>query len=139
MKVRTATHNDLPDILRWRNENRHCFFTQHEVTPQEHREWFERRQSIPGDYMFMVTGSDNIGCIGLRMMKEGWEIYNIMRGSEKKVMSEALQVVIRFARAIKPAVIYAIVLLDNLKAKRFFEKNGFVVVSELDHFVMEYR
>jgi len=43
-RIRPMTHADLESVLSWRNhpDIRRCMFTQHEITLDEHRQWFER-------------------------------------------------------------------------------------------------
>lgn len=42
--LRKMVETDLPLVLKWRNHPgvRRCMFTQHEVTPEEHAQWFTR-------------------------------------------------------------------------------------------------
>lgn len=41
---RLVTHEDLPMILSWRNNEkvRRCMFTQHEISQKEHYDWFAK-------------------------------------------------------------------------------------------------
>ncbi|ONG40587.1 UDP-4-amino-4,6-dideoxy-N-acetyl-beta-L-altrosamine N-acetyltransferase [Alkanindiges hydrocarboniclasticus] len=59
-RIRYAVESDLPLILSWRNHPsiKKYMYTQHDITMQEHKEWFERCLSQPEDIhllMFLVN------------------------------------------------------------------------------------
>ena len=43
-QIRLMTEDDLPMVLAWRNhpDVRRCMFTQHEISMEEHRNWFAK-------------------------------------------------------------------------------------------------
>lgn len=47
--VRPMNQDDLEHVLRWRNhpDVRRYMYTQHEITPSEHRHWYESSQCNP--------------------------------------------------------------------------------------------
>lgn len=54
-RVRPMVSADLEQVLVWRNhpEVRRHMFTQHEITPQEHRQWFERCEGDPRKHLLI--------------------------------------------------------------------------------------
>lgn len=46
-QIRSMVYSDLELVLSWRNhpDVRHYMYTQHEITPDEHRYWFESAKS----------------------------------------------------------------------------------------------
>lgn len=123
------------EILRsWRNANTIRFYRQEIVSPQDQAKWFEAYLARPDDYLFMVMAGDHaVGCIGLRLVNEAWDVYNVIRGVKTRgstgFMSRALCLVLDFARHTRAVPIGVEVLPDN-PAIRWYLSNGFVVVEE---------
>lgn len=73
-RVRPMLEDDLDEVLRWRNhpEVRRYMFTRHEITPAEHRAWFERsrRDSTNHLLVFEIDGRAS-GFVRFKQME--WE------------------------------------------------------------------
>ena len=87
--------------------------------------------------------STPIGCIGLRLQDNHWDIYNVIRGhycnSSRGIMSLALKSIISFARSCFTLPIRLKVLIGN-PAYRWYLKNNFYVLDTYkDYVVMQYR
>lgn len=53
--VRRMTADDLARVLRWRNhpDVRACMFTRHEISPQEHAQWFAGADADPARHLLI--------------------------------------------------------------------------------------
>jgi UDP-4-amino-4,6-dideoxy-N-acetyl-beta-L-altrosamine N-acetyltransferase len=99
--VRAVTQNDLPMLLNWRNhpDVRRFMFTQHEIRPEEHLNWFERASQDKSRCLLIVEAShEPIGYVQFSNVCIGgvsdWGFYtrpNAPRGSGKKLGEAALQ------------------------------------------------
>jgi len=100
-QIRVAQHADSEQMLIWRNrpEVRAFMYTQHEITLQEHLQWFERAQKDPtqrvciieedgiplGVVNFTGVGKDNVA---------KWGFYaapNVAKGAGTKIGLTALE------------------------------------------------
>lgn len=55
LSIRVMTADDLDNVLNWRNhpEIRRYMYTQHEITIEEHRAWFERASQDPRKHLLV--------------------------------------------------------------------------------------
>ena len=84
--------------------------------------------------MFMVMeGAHAIGCMGIRYRDGMWDLYNIIRGvsslDSTGFMSLALNMIVVFARDIRPVCIGCEVVAGN-PAISWYLRNGFVIVND---------
>jgi UDP-4-amino-4,6-dideoxy-N-acetyl-beta-L-altrosamine N-acetyltransferase len=99
--VRAVTRKDLPMLLNWRNhaDVRRFMFTQHEISQEEHLNWFERASQDDSHSLLIVETSDGpIGYVQFNNVCMGgvseWGFYtrpNAPAGSGKKLGEAALQ------------------------------------------------
>lgn len=144
LHLRSAAEADLEDLRLWKNDQREYFFHKSEITPEQQRSWFTSFQDRPYDFMFMVECEDqSIGCMGIRLIDDGWDIYNVILGRQEfgrqGLMGKAFKSMLAFAVSIKDAPITLKVLKHN-PAVEWYLRGGFVVTSTHDdHFYMTYQ
>jgi UDP-4-amino-4,6-dideoxy-N-acetyl-beta-L-altrosamine N-acetyltransferase len=99
--IRAVAFDDLPMVLAWRNhpEVRRYMFTQHEISLEEHCDWFARVSSDPSRRLFIVEESrEPIGYVQFNSVSPGgvadWGFYvrpDAPKGSGRKLGVTALQ------------------------------------------------
>lgn len=99
--VQAVTESDLPMVLAWRNHPaiRSYMLTQHEISLQEHRKWFERVQHDKTRQQLIVRdGADPIGFVQFNPVAQGgiadWGFYarpDAPKGSGSKLGHAALE------------------------------------------------
>lgn len=142
--LRTASEGDLPNLRKWKNNEREFFFFKNEISLEQQREWFRAYLSRTDDYMFVILVNKNaIGCMGIRLIEGGWDVYNVILGSKdfgsKGLMSKAFKAMLQFAVSNHQYSITLKVLKHN-PAIEWYKKNGFTITSEQsDHFCMSYQ
>lgn len=98
--IRALTSDDLPVVLTWRNhpDVRRFMFTQHEISLDEHRQWFAKTRTDPTRRLLIVEdGRDPIGYVQFSSVTCGgvadWGFYarpEAPRGSGYKLGVTAL-------------------------------------------------
>lgn len=98
--IRELTEADLPMVLAWRNHSsvRYFMLTQHEISLQEHRNWFERvKHDKQRKQILVLDGSEPIGFVQFSLANIGgiadWGFYvrpDAPKGSGTKLGSAAL-------------------------------------------------
>ena len=93
--IRSLHNNDLETILRWRNhpEVRRFMYTQHEISLEEHLQWFECVSQDPTRHLLIYEeGGDALGYINITVHKTGkiadWGFYlapDAIKGTGKKL------------------------------------------------------
>ncbi len=60
IRLRLLEDTDLPLTLGWRNrdENRFWFFSTAEISPDQHRGWFEKYRERDDDFVFVIEETD---------------------------------------------------------------------------------
>jgi len=130
--VRPVQAVDVDDILAWRNQAhvRASMFTQHEITPEEHRTWFERSVNNPLRRLLVVE-QDGIalGFVNFDGVEAGgvstWGFYAAVgapRGSGSVMGAAALSFIFQDTPLHK---VCAQVLGGNPASLRMHEKLGF--------------
>ena len=144
LSLRAINEHDLEYLRQWKNEQREFFFHKDIITPEQQRAWFAKFQVRNHDYMFIVDlNCKAIGCMGIRMLDEAWDIYNVILGSleygNKGYMGKAFQTMLTFAQSVKKCPITLQVLKSN-PAVVWYTKNGFVAIAEhADHYSLIYQ
>jgi hypothetical protein len=116
---------DLPLIRRWRNENRKAFFDNKYIGKDKHDKWFSAYLDDPYNHMYIVCVNNNpIGCFGIKLVGDNWEVYNVIRGEEgyRGCMGLMLRSVIESMNYPVSAKV-----LKGNDAIRFYLRNGFYV------------
>ncbi len=90
--LRTLEPDDAPTLLRWRNlpEVSRYMYTDHEITPEEHRAWFERaltRQDAR--YWIIAADGRDLGFVAVteidpRHLTASWAFYIAEAGARGK-------------------------------------------------------
>jgi len=98
--VRALTEDDLPMVLAWRNhpEVRDFMFTQHDITLEEHRQWFARVQLDKSrQQLIVMDGIVPLGFVQFNFVSQGgiadWGFYvrpDATKGSGTKLGQAAL-------------------------------------------------
>lgn len=144
MQIRSANNDDLSNLRKWKNAQREFFFYKEEISAEKQIEWFSAYQNRLEDYIFMVIVNEKpIGCMGIRLIDEVWDIYNVILGIEefggKGYMSSAFKEMLGFALGHHQVPITLQVLKHN-PAVSWYQKKGFVITSEQpDYFCMLYQ
>jgi UDP-4-amino-4,6-dideoxy-N-acetyl-beta-L-altrosamine N-acetyltransferase len=99
-QIRSVTQDDLPMLLRWRNHPsiRRFMFTQHEISIEEHLNWFAKAGQDPRRHLLIVEESHRpIGYVQFNNVTAGgishWGFYacpDAPKGSGKKLGSVSL-------------------------------------------------
>jgi RimJ/RimL family protein N-acetyltransferase len=141
--LRMISIDDLPNLRQWKNDNCNAFFFKEKISLPQQCEWFFGYAQRPNDYMFMVL-SDKIaiGCMGIRLIDNEWDLYNVILGltkyKGKGIMSKALKELVDDAFILKPVPFTTKVLKDN-PVINWYKKNGFEQLSEFqDHYLLLY-
>ena len=144
LSLRLANEGDLSNLRNWKNEQREFFYYKNEISAEQQLEWFRTHQARVDDYMFIVVAEEiSIGCMGIRLLDDVWDVYNVICGSAdyagKGLMSKSFQAILDYAASCKPSPITLQVLKHN-PAVSWYQKNGFTIASEhSDHFCMSYQ
>jgi len=144
LTLRAANENDLENLLQWKNEQREFFFHKDIITPEQQRAWFAKFQARNHDYMFIVDlNGKAIGCMGIRLLDEAWDIYNVILGltdyGKKGYMGKAFQTMLTYAQSVRKCPITLQVLKSN-PAAAWYKKYGFVATAEkADHYSLVYQ
>lgn len=142
--IREIVESDLPLLRQWKNEHKDAFFHKEDITEERQREWYREIEGRDNDFMFMVvTGEIPVGCIGVRLIDEKWDIYNVIMGDpryrNKGLMRKALDEVIKFAVTRRNVPVRCKVIEGN-PAVGWYSRNGFKIVwVNPDHIIMEYK
>jgi len=131
--LRSAVAPDQELLRGWRNANQDAFFQRSHIAPEAQDRWFAGYLLRPDDFLFIVM-YDTIpcGCLGVRLREEGWDVYNVIRGTRsagsRGAMGEGLELLVAFARARREGPIRAEVLQGN-PAVAWYSRNGFEVLE----------
>ena len=139
LRLGSIQESDGEKLREWKNANRHAFFFQDIITPDQQAHWFEKYQSRADDYMFMViVEAQTIGCMGFRMIERCADIYNLILGERawggKGLMSQAMRLMCSFILSDFSREIGAQVLRSN-PAIRWYQQNGFRAYLTHDTFI----
>lgn len=98
--IRPLVVEDLPMVLKWRNhpDVRRFMFTQHEIGPEEHRNWFAKvSQDSTRELLIVEDDQQPIGFVQLSNVRRGgvadWGFYarpDAPKGSGRKLGQVAL-------------------------------------------------
>lgn len=144
LELRSANYEHL-DLLRdWKNSQKEYFFHQKEISNIEQLRWFDSYINRNDDYMFMVVYKNIfIGCMGIRLFDENWDIYNVILGLNeyggKGFMGVAFEAMLQWAIERKKNPITLKVLKHN-PAVSWYKKQGLIIVQSHDsYYSMKYN
>lgn len=144
LSLRSASALDLDHLRQWKNAQRMFFFHQDLITEAQQKKWFDGFIQRTNDYMLMVEHNGvPIGCMGIRLQSDEWDIYNVILGnaaySKQGHMHRAFKAMLRMAQAQCALPITLKVLKQN-PAVDWYLKNGFTTTFEAtDHFGLTYQ
>lgn len=132
-----------------RNQKKHCFLTQYEISEEQQIAWYHNYLSKENDYMFAVGSADHpdlfIGAVAVYDIKNGVaEVGRVIIDKnhypQKGLGGSAVKAACRIGFAdLKLELIYAKVLVENIASLTMFRKLGFIETGEKDgciHFEM---
>lgn len=144
LRLRSATDLDLDQLRDWKNSQRMFFFHQDLISAAQQKIWFDSFVERADDYLLMVEhDSVPIGCMGIRLQDDVWDIYNVILGnaiySKHGHMHRAFKAMLQMALA-KRALPITLKVLKHNPAVIWYLKNGFITTIEAtDHFGLTYQ
>jgi UDP-4-amino-4,6-dideoxy-N-acetyl-beta-L-altrosamine N-acetyltransferase len=136
--VRALTDADLPMVLDWRNHPavRSCMLTQHEISLEEHRNWFVRvKEDKTRQQLIVLDGAHPLGFVQFNQVCQGgiadWGFYarpDAPKGSGSKLGQAAL------AHAFKKLGLHKVcgqTIESNAASIAFHQKLGFAEEGRL--------
>ena len=142
--LREAVEDDQETLLAWKNAHSHRFFHHEKISPAQQRRWFNNFLTRAEDHLFMVLIETlPIGCIGIRLLDDHWDLYNVIRGvhrlHSRGCMGTALHHVIEFAIQRKAMPVQLKVLANNPACDWYKDNQFSVIKTEKDYIVMQYQ
>jgi UDP-4-amino-4,6-dideoxy-N-acetyl-beta-L-altrosamine N-acetyltransferase len=132
------TSNDLALVLSWRNHPRvrQYMFTQHEISPDEHRSWFERAQREAGRQLLVFESAGRaLGYVSFSELHAGrvadWGFHispEAPKGTGTALGHAALEHAFRTEQFHK---VCGRVLQSNIRSARLHLRLGFVEEGRL--------
>lgn len=138
VSIKLIKENNLERLRHWKNKERKFFFHDQMITSTQQLEWYKNYQDEINNYMFIVTTNNiPIGCMGIRLKENKWDIYNIILGlskfQKKGIMSTALKIMIEFALSKKDTTITLKVLIKN-PAVKWYLNNDFEIIKKYTNY-----
>ena len=140
--MRLIDSNDLENLRSWKNSQKMFFFHTASISEEQQIDWYQSYVKRNNDFMFMILNIENkpVGCMGIRLINEEWDIYNVILGSIKYeklgFMSKSFTKMIDFAYTKTKCAIGLKVLKHN-PAVDWYKKNGLFIVEEhLNYYYM---
>lgn len=131
--IRTIKKKDIETLRNWKNQHKNFFFTKEAISSTQQKNWFQSYSLRTHDLMFIISfKKDNFGCMGIRWLKNHWDIYNVILGNKKYggkgYMSQAFMIMINLAKELKIGQIKLDVMKNN-PAIKWYKKQGLKVIS----------
>ncbi|HYB95511.1 MAG TPA: GNAT family N-acetyltransferase [Vicinamibacterales bacterium] len=123
MRLRALTTDDLEAVRRLRNDNRHAFFDDREISADDHRRWFERLSDRPITFYVLEEDSRVVGTISVTQTPHGREIGNLVLDREFRGRGLMRQAVLQLTS--EPGTYVADVKPDNHASLSVFNAAGF--------------
>lgn len=131
--------DDAEIMIKWRNENLHYFFDQKPLTLESHLKWFDEYSKKDDDIMFIVRLQNGtpIGYVSLyNISNDCGEFGRFLIGRKefrgKGLANKIIEVMLDFAfNRLKLKNIRLNLFADNERAKRLYEKWGFIKTREM--------
>lgn len=146
VRLRTINDKDIDKIRIWKNKNKERFFYKKEITAEEQKKWYANYLKREDDYIFVSevfdgTKWETYGCIGYRVVGEGIDLYNVIRGNKTNAISsmkKAMKLIVKYLSKHSYEFIKCDVLVDN-PAVEWYNECGFVIKEKYDdYYVMQY-
>jgi RimJ/RimL family protein N-acetyltransferase len=131
--IRLIEKRDLEKLRLWKNAHKNRFFFQDDISPEDQENWYKGYGLQKNNHMYIVEVSlVGIGCMGIRLMDDYWDVYNVILGetafSKKGYMSVALKKMIKRAQSTDMKRGGLVVLRDN-PAVNWYLSNSFQIFS----------
>jgi RimJ/RimL family protein N-acetyltransferase len=135
-----AHNRNLMELIgSWRKKNEMWFLSQFKVTTERTTKWFEERViGTPDRLLFIINANEKyIGHVGLFRFdfeNKTCEIDNIVRGEPDYpgIMGNAVLCMMKWGENKLDIKNYSLkVLSDNEKARRLYERLGFIEISRI--------
>lgn len=132
-QIRPMIASDLAQVLEWRNhpEIRRYMYTQHEITPTEHTNWYKKVNDNPNQYLliFELNGTPT-GFVNIKRLESGavadWGFY-IAPDSEKGTGRKLGMTVLSYAfDTLELHKICGQALAYNVPSVKFHMSLGFI-------------
>jgi hypothetical protein len=147
VRLRSVTENDLENLRNWKNANKHSFFLNQDITPEQQQQWYRNFYKRKHDHMFIVeqlvdTSWVAIGCMGFRKLDEEGCVdgYNIIRAQKLEPasfsMSEAFRAMLAYAVSVYPDWPVQVKVLTNNPAIAWYQKNSFAIIDRVDNYCL---
>jgi len=127
MHLRPIAESDLEIARQLRNANRHWFFYEHEISPEQQSAWFRALESGPVDFYVIEDAGVVVGTISATRHPDRTEIGNLVllpaargRGLMRRAVEELTAASGRYVASIKT---------DNAPSIAVFKATGFAIVS----------
>ena len=140
--IRFMSIQDFLKLRKVKNRNRSRFFYSNKIGYIRHFIWFAKcRLSFSDAMLILCDGSAKVGCLGLRLQKDSFELYNVMRleprtnFKQSPAIGNILQGLCTSILTKYSIPITAAVLLNN-PALTWYYRNGFQVCSSHSFFLV---
>jgi ribosomal protein S18 acetylase RimI-like enzyme len=136
--LNTVNDVNLEKIRNWKNSERNYFFHKQEISKEQQLDWYQKYLLRDNDFIFVINYLNNdIGSIGIRKIKNEWDIYNVIivdkNYSKMGLMRSGIEEIINFSQRIERLDITLKVLKIN-PAVSWYIKNNFKIIDEQDEF-----
>jgi RimJ/RimL family protein N-acetyltransferase len=147
LRLRSIRHDDLENLRNWKNSNKHSFFLNEDITPEQQQKWYSNFTQREHDHMFIVeqlAGEEwqAIGCMGFRRLDdEGCvDAYNIIRANKIEpatfTMSEAFKTMLAYAASVYPGLPLQVKVLSHNPAVEWYKKNHFSIIQTVNNYYL---
>lgn len=147
LQLRSIAESDIENLRNWKNANKHSFFLNEDITPEQQQKWFSNFSKREYDHMFVVeqlAGGEwqAIGCMGFRKLDdEGCvDAYNIIRSKKIEpasfTMSEAFSTMLAYAADMYPGLPLQVKVLSHNPAVEWYRKNEFSIIRTVNNYYL---
>lgn len=147
LQLRSIAEGDIENLRNWKNVNKHSFFLNQDISPEQQQKWYDSFLQRENDHMFVVeqlAGEEwqAIGCMGFRKLDdEGCvDAYNIIRSKKIEpatfTMSEAFSTMLAYAAGMYPGFPLQVKVLSNNPAVAWYKKNAFTIIDTVNNYYL---
>jgi RimJ/RimL family protein N-acetyltransferase len=123
VQLRLIEERDLEAVRALRNSNRRWFFDDREVTPAQHRRWFEALAGGPTRFYVMEEDGEVVGTISLKALADGTELGHVIVSAGRRGRGLARLAIERLTAS--PGTYLVDVRAGNQAAIALYERTGF--------------
>lgn len=143
VRLRLLDEADLPMTLAWRNQDRirRWFFSSEPISPEQHRDWFERYKNRDDDFVFIIEETQlflrpvgQVAVYQINWHKRTGEFGRLMIGDEEAVgrglASDATKLLVDSAlEHWGLSEVFLETYSDNVAAISVYEQCGFELLA----------